>query len=276
MGNALPLPSSTLILLRDQPAGAEPFSVLMLERHGSITFPGAHAFPGGVLETADATAPGASLPASQRWAPSGEGDGPSEALPYWVAAVRELFEELGILLARRDGRLLEEPLAPTHVALRARVLAGEPFAAVLAEAGLVPATDELYYLARWITPSANPRRFDTRFLVGRMPAGQEALVDGTETVSCAWFTPRAALAAYQEGHIVLIPPTVRTLDDLSRFPSVEAVLEDAARRAVRAVTPELVQDGPLTAIRYPDGTGNAAFPARQLVLRDGRWRPTDD
>jgi 8-oxo-dGTP pyrophosphatase MutT (NUDIX family) len=276
MGIASPLPSSTLILLREDPAAGEPFSVLMLERHGSITFPGAHAFPGGVLEAADADAPGASLPASQRWAPSGEGDGPTEALRYWIAAVRELFEELGILLARRDGRLLEEPLGSAHVALRARVLGGEPFAAVLAEAGLVPATDELYYLARWITPLANPRRFDTRFLVGRMPAGQEALVDGTETVSCAWFTPRAALTAYQEGRIVLIPPTVRTLDDLCRFPSIGAVLEDAARRAVCAVTPELVQDGTLTAIRYPDSTGNAAVPARRLVLRDGRWRPTDD
>ena len=176
MGIASPLPSSTLILLREEPAAGEPFSVLMLERHGSITFPGAHAFPGGVLEEhADADAPGASLPASQRWAPSGEGDAPTEALPYWIAAMRELFEELGILLARRDGRLLEEPLGSAHTALRARVLAGEPFAAVLAEAGLVPATDELYYLARWITPIANPRRFDTRFLVGRMPAGQEAL-----------------------------------------------------------------------------------------------------
>ena len=276
MSIASPLPSSTLILLREEPAVGEPFSVLMLERHGSITFPGAHAFPGGVLEAADADAPGASLPTSQRWAPPGEGDSRAEALPYWIAAVRELFEELGILLARRDGRLLEEPLGSAHVALRARVLGGEPFAAVLAEAGLVPATDELYYLARWITPIANPRRFDTRFLVGRMPAGQEALVDGTETVSCAWFTPRAALTAYQEGRIVLIPPTVRTLDDLSRFPSIDAVLEDAARRAVRGVTPELVQEGTLTAISYPDSTGNDAHPPRRLVLRDGRWRPTDD
>src|SRR4029434_6699859 len=140
-----------------------------------------------------------------------------------------------ILLARRDGRMVELPDAT----LRARLLGGEPFTSVLADGGPGPAADELYYLARWITPIANPRRFDTRFLVGRMPAGQEALVDGTETVSCAWFTPRAALMAYQEGRIVLIPPTVRTLDDLSRFPSVEAVLEDAARRAVRAVTPEL-------------------------------------
>jgi 8-oxo-dGTP pyrophosphatase MutT (NUDIX family) len=233
MGVAVPLPSSTVILLREEPAGGEPFSVLMLERHGSITFPGIHAFPGGVLEAGDVDCCGAALPTRQRWAEPGEGDSAAEALPYWIAAVRELFEELGILLARRGGRMIES----SDMGLRARLLAGEPFAAVLADAGLVPATDELYYLARFVTPVTNPRRFDTRFLVGRMPAGQEACVDGTETVSCGWFTPRAALAAHQEARIVLIAPTLWTLDHLSRFPSIDAVLEDAAGRTVRAGPP---------------------------------------
>ncbi len=98
------------------------------------------------------------------------------------------------------------------------------------------------------------------------------MADGTETVSCTWMSPRAALGAYEAGRIVLIPPTVRTLDDLARFRSIDAVLADAAGRVVRAVTPELVQDGSLTAIRYP---GNAA-PPRRLVLQGGRWRPADD
>jgi hypothetical protein len=89
-------------------------------------------------------------------------------------------------------------------------------------------------------------------------------------------TPRAALAAYQAGRMVLVPPTVRTLDDLARFPSVEAVLSDAARRVVRAVTPEIVQVGARTAIRYPDNTGDASLPSRRLVLEQGRWRPSDD
>src|SRR5262249_25418674 len=152
----------------------EPFGVLMLERHGSITFPGVHAFPGGVVDAPDADVPGAALPARQCWAPSGEGDCPPGALPYWVAAVRELFEEVGILLAARDGRPLEGPLTPALLALRARLLGGEPFGGLLAGAGLVPATEQLLYFARWITPPTNPRRFDTRFLVGRMPPGQEA------------------------------------------------------------------------------------------------------
>ncbi|HSV08201.1 MAG TPA: hypothetical protein VLI07_16930, partial [Candidatus Binatus sp.] len=187
----------------------------------------------------------------------------------------ELFEEVGILLARDGSGLLEGPLPPSAGLLRARITAGEPFTRVLAGAGFVPATDEVFSFARWITPITNPRRWDTRFLVGRAPRGQEPAVDGTETVSCAWFTPRAALAAYEAGKIMLIPPTVRTLDDLARFPSIEAVFADARQRAVRAVVPEIVQGGPEPAIRYPESTGRSDVPARRLVLRDGRWRPAD-
>src|ERR1043166_2547859 len=192
---AVPRPSSTVVLLRDEPVDDGPFSVLLLERHGSIAFPGATAFPGGVVDAGDAEAPGALLPIAQRWAPPGEGDEPPAALPYWVAAVRELFEEVGILLASRDGRPLAGPLPAEVAGLRARVLSGEPFARVLASARLTAGTERLFYFARWITPIANPRRWDTRFLVARLPEGQEACPDGTETVSCTWMTPRAALAA---------------------------------------------------------------------------------
>jgi 8-oxo-dGTP pyrophosphatase MutT (NUDIX family) len=273
---ASPLPSTTVILLREE-QGAEPFSVLMLERHGSIAFPGAHAFPGGVVEAGDAVAPGATLPADQRWPPPEEGDTPPEALRYWVAGVRELFEEVGVLLASRSGRPVEGPLTRELLDLRTRLLAGEPFAALLGELGVVPATDRLFYFARWITPVVNPRRWDTRFLVARVPHGADPVVDGTETVSCTWFTPKAALAAYQEGRIQLIPPTVRTLDDLLRFRSLDAVLDDARGRVVRALTPVIVQEGGDTAISYPDGAAAEGRRAgRRLVLRDGRWRPDED
>jgi len=267
---AEPRPSSTVILLREEQAG---FSVLMLERHGSIAFPGAHAFPGGIVEPSDADACGARLPATQQWAAAGEGDRPPEAIIYWMAAARELFEEVGILLAMEDGHPVEGLPDAQVVELRGRVLAGEPFGRVLASAHLLPATDALFYFARWITPVTNPRRWDTRFLIGRMPAGQRPTVDGTETVSCTWFTPADALAAYERGAISLIPPTVRTLDDLARFATIDAALEAARGRVVRARRPEIVIDGDVTSIQYPDNTGTDA-PPRQLVLRDGRWRPT--
>lgn len=266
-----PRPSSTVILLRDTPGAAEPFSVLMLERHGNVTFPGVHAFPGGVVEAGDHVPHGARLPAGQAWAAPGEGDRPETALPFWIAAVREAFEEVGILLARRAGRPLAGPLSPELLALRERLRRDEPFAALLAEHGLVLDTEGLHYFARWITPPQNPRRFDTRFLVARAPDGQEPVVDGTETVSCRWLGPRAALAAYERDEIQLIPPTVRSLDDLARFPTVDDVLADALGRVVRAVTPEMLSLEGAPAIRYPD-TADAAGRPRTLVLREGRWR----
>jgi 8-oxo-dGTP pyrophosphatase MutT (NUDIX family) len=273
---AAPRPSSTVVLLRGERGEEGPFSVLLLERHGSIAFPGAHAFPGGILDPGDDEWGHATLPPSQCWTAAGDGDCPPDALRYWMAGLRELFEEVGILLARRDGRLIEGPLTPALARIRAEVLAGAAFAPALAAEGLVPAADALFYFARWITPRMNPRRWDTRFLVGEVPPGAEIVVDGTETVSAAWLTPRAALAAYEAGRIELIPPTVRTLDDLARFPSVAAVLQDAAGRVVRALTPEPTQDGGQVALAYPDNTGRAGDPLRRLVLRDGRWRPESD
>ena len=234
-----PLPSSTVILLREQAAGDDPFAILMLKRHGSVTFPGVHAFPGGVLDPHDARAPGARLPTEQAWAPPGEGDQPHDALPLWVTAVRELFEELGVLLAHdRDGRLVEAQSAEI-AALRSRLDGQTALSDLLGPHGLVPATAGLYYFARWVTPTRNPRRFDTRFLVGRMPPGQDPLADGTETESWEWLSPQAALARFIAGTIDLIPPTIRTLDDLARFPSIEAVLRDASRRVIRVGTTAL-------------------------------------
>ena len=270
---AVPLPSSTVILLREEQGADGPFSVLMLERHGSITFPGVHAFPGGVVDPGDADVTGA-LPPGQAWSSPEEGDVPPQALPLWVAGVRELFEEVGILLATRNGRMLEGPLDADLQRLRARLHAGEPFGALLAEAGLVAATDRLFSFARWITPAANPKRFDTRFLVGRLPPGQDVTVDGTETVSATWYTPESALAVYEAATIQLIPPTVLTLDDLSRFASVAAVLDDARRRIVRAASPDIVMtEGSEPTMSYPNNTGAPTGAPRRLVLRAGRWRP---
>lgn len=260
------------MLLREEIADDGPFSVLMLERHGSITFPGVHAFPGGILEPGDASVAHTGVPASQAWARPGEGDTANDAAPYWVAAVRELFEEMGILLAARDGRMLDAGDVAERVALRARLQTGESFEAILRERGLVLATDGLHYFARWVTPRVNPKRFDTRFLVGRLPAGQDAVVDGTETVSHEWLTPAAALRAFEDGRIQLIPPTVCTLDDLARFSSIDAVLDDARRRVVRSIGPDIEAGGIDPAMIHP-GDGRGGLAPRRLVLRDGRWRP---
>jgi 8-oxo-dGTP pyrophosphatase MutT (NUDIX family) len=273
---AEPLPSSTVIVLREDAQGHAPFQILMVKRHGSITFPGVHAFPGGVVDAADAQAPGAALPADQRWAGTAGADDPTTALPFWVAAVRELFEEVGVLLAVRGGWVLEGPLPAEILALRDRLHGREGLASVLAHIGAVPATHGLYAFARWVTPRVNPRRFDTRFLIGRMPAGQEPCPDGTETESCTWYTPAAALAAYLAGEIELIPPTVRTLDDLARFPSIDAALSHARTRAVVPACPEIETDGGVVTMRYPGVADDPMLPDRRLVLAQGRWRPLAD
>lgn len=273
---AAPLPSSTVILLDEDAAGRGPFRILMVKRHGSVTFPGVHAFPGGVLDAADANAPGASLPADQRWASPPAADDATTALPFWVAAVRELFEEVGVLLAARAGRLVEGPLDAAAADLRNRLHGTTGIAALLDEIDAVPATHTLYSFARWVTPSVNPRRFDTRFLVGRMPAGQEPCPDGTETESCVWYTPAGALDAYLAGEIELIPPTVRTLDDLARFESIDAALAHARTRAVVPACPEIEMQGERVTMRYPGLVGDPLLPDRRLVLEQGRWRPLAD
>jgi hypothetical protein len=127
-----------------------------------------------------------------------------------------------------------------------------------------------------VTPTANPRRFDTRFLVARVPAGQEVVVDGTETESSEWLTPAAALAAYDDERIELIPPTVRTLDDLARFADVETVLASARRRAICPACPEIEVDGERVTMRYPSPCPDDPLPARRLVLDGRRWRPLAD
>src|SRR4029450_11552583 len=112
------LPASTVSLLRDETGPDTPFSVLMLERHGSVTFPGVHAFPGGVVDPGDHEIAGARLPADQTWAPAGGGDAPHQERPDWVAAIREVFEEVGVLLARLDDRLWEGARRPQRAPLR--------------------------------------------------------------------------------------------------------------------------------------------------------------
>ncbi len=271
---ATPLPSSTVLVLRE--AGRAPFEVLMVKRHGSVTFPGVHAFPGGILDPEDAEAPGATVPEGQAWHEAAGGDRPPDVLRYWVAALRELFEETGVLVARRGGRLLEGPLPDEIDALRATVLADRGFAAVLRTIDAVPATDLVYSCSRWVTPVVNPKRFDTRFVVTRLPAGQGVRIDGTENESHRWVTPAEGLEIYERGEIELIPPTVRTLDDLARFASVEAVFESARDRRVLPACPEIETGGDRVTMTYPSPDPHDPLPARRLVLDRGRWRPLDE
>jgi 8-oxo-dGTP pyrophosphatase MutT (NUDIX family) len=175
---ATPRAASTILLLRDGPTGLE---VFMVVRHHEIDFAsGALVFPGGRMEAADAEL-------AREGAPFADGlDGTARALR--IAAIREAFEECGVLLARPAG---EERFVPAE---RASALdRSAPFAGLMARERLLPATDALVPFARWITPAFLPKRFDTHFFLALAPPDHALAHDGRETVDSLWIAPRDAL-----------------------------------------------------------------------------------
>lgn len=204
-------PAATMLLLRDTPQGLE---VLMTRRSITASFaPGAFVFPGGGIDTADALAHGQS---TRR---------PTQNdlhLTQAIAAIRESFEELGILLARRaDGAHLE-------TAQIATLDRQAPFAAQCAAQGLTLAGAEVFVFAHWVTDRDLPRRFDVPFLVARMPEGQEPVADGSEQFEPMWVRPVDALARHAAGQFFIIFPTIRTLQRLQAYSTVQAVLDACA------------------------------------------------
>ena len=209
---ATPKSAATLLLLRDGPQGLQ---VLMTRRSAQASFaPGAYVFPGGGLDPADALA----QEVCQRR------PGQDDALAArCVAAIRESFEELGILLAHRpDGRMAD-----------ARDVAQLDRKAPLIEqcrsSGHRLAVDHVFYLAHWITDRDLPRRFDVPFLVARMPQGQTPVADESEQFEPVWVNPAEALQRHEAGQFFMIFPTIRTLERLKAHDSVESVLSACAQ-----------------------------------------------
>jgi glyoxylase-like metal-dependent hydrolase (beta-lactamase superfamily II)/8-oxo-dGTP pyrophosphatase MutT (NUDIX family) len=203
--------AATVLLLRDTPAGLE---VLMTRRSATASFaPSAYVFPGGGIDSADALAHGQS---TRRQTQS------DLHLTQAIAAIRESFEELGVLLARHaDGRHPDT----ADIASLDRTA---PFSAQCAARGLQLAGSEVFVLAHWITDRDLPRRFDVPFLVARMPQGQIPLADETEQFEPSWVRPADALARHTEGGFFMVYPTVRTLERLQKFADVDAVLSACA------------------------------------------------
>jgi glyoxylase-like metal-dependent hydrolase (beta-lactamase superfamily II)/8-oxo-dGTP pyrophosphatase MutT (NUDIX family) len=204
-------PAATVLLLRDAPGGIE---VLMTRRSMSASFaPGAYVFPGGGIDAAD----GQAHPMAARRTTQDD-----LRLTQAIAAIRESFEELGVLLARHpDGRMAND----ADIAALDRKA---PFAPQCAARGLVLAADDVYVLAHWITDRDLPRRFDVPFLVARMPPGQQPVADEAEQFEPVWIDPARALAQHAAGQFFMIFPTIRTLERLQHFKTVEAVLAACA------------------------------------------------
>jgi 8-oxo-dGTP pyrophosphatase MutT (NUDIX family) len=237
----VPRLAATVVLLR--PAGGG-FEAYVLRRAASMAFAsGMYAFPGGGVDPADAGADlGWAGPAPDEWAhrlgrPAGE------AQAVVCAAVREVFEEAGVLLAVG----VTDTAGDGWEADRQRLVAHEAhLAEVLARRGLVLRSDLLGAWARWITPEFESRRFDTYFFVAALPEGQLTRDVSGEADLTMWVRPADAVARYEAGQIAMLPPTVVVLRELAAYPDIAAVLAAAAERdAATAVIPraEIAPDG---------------------------------
>jgi glyoxylase-like metal-dependent hydrolase (beta-lactamase superfamily II)/8-oxo-dGTP pyrophosphatase MutT (NUDIX family) len=234
----VPRPAASVVVVRDAAVGIE---VLLLRRaEGGGVNGGVWVFPGGVVDDADADAQhcGAGLDDAQASAALGLAQG---GLAYWVAAVRECFEEAGLLYARAPGAA--ELIAPAGeaaerlAAWRAPLHRGErTLAQLCAAAGWQLALDRLVYFSHWLTPPLRIKRFDTRFFVAAAPPGQPVRCDGVELLEHRWLRPADALV--QAEALRLMTPTRKTLEALARFDRVEALLAWArAPREVARIMP---------------------------------------
>jgi 8-oxo-dGTP pyrophosphatase MutT (NUDIX family) len=251
--------AASVILARDVSGGLE---ILLLQRHPDSRFsPGAFAFPGGRLEPADAA------PGVEAWCRGlGRTDAArqmpdvrpaDQAIGFWVAALREAFEEAGILLAYgREGRFVDLATLDAVRAHRAPCRADSAvFGRLLSDFDLVLAADRVVYWAHWITPEERPIRYDTRFFVAAAGADQAPEPDGFEMVSARWIAPDDALARHRARELVLPLPTQRILASLGGHRDVGALLDAARGREVRSVRPRIVREGGGERILLPDDSG---------------------
>ncbi len=244
---AVPVPAATILLLRDAPGGLE---VFMVKRHHQIDFvAGALVFPGGKVEKSDADA------ALTEFFDGGA-DWTETMRAMGAGAIREAFEESGILLARdaRHGdfvtseRLADLQLYRPLLEKREAVLAD-----VLRKEKLRLALDQLVHFAHWITPANMPKRFDTHFFLAAAPEDQLALHDGHESVDSVWICPQAALGEAESGRRTIIYPTLMNLVRLAESRDVADALERARQQPIVTVQPALA--------RGADGKNELAIPA---------------
>jgi len=234
----VPRPAATVMLVRDSRSGIE---VFLMERSAHGMFGGLHVFPGGKVDDADH---------AKRWVALSRGPDDVAAsatlgldvggLSYWVACIRECFEEAGVLLARgsdaRTLRLKSANMRTRYERWRDRINANEDgvLESMCRQENLLLATDQLAYVSHWITPMDQPKRYNTRFFVARAPANQEALHDGHETVHSVWIRPEEALERFNAGQLNLISPTFKNLEAIAGYASTEELLE--AKRTIDPAT----------------------------------------
>jgi 8-oxo-dGTP pyrophosphatase MutT (NUDIX family) len=260
---ARPRDAATVMLVRDQPAGME---VFMLRRNLNSDFVGgAYVFPGGKVDDSDRTDDLSAVCDGR------SDEGASDllgidrgGLAYWVAAIRECFEEAGVLLAfpaadgeRRVLSLVEPAVAARYARYRTEVYAGTlRLVDLCLLEGLCLDARRIHYFSHWITPEGGPRRFDTRFFVAAAPPEQVPLHDDGETIANLWIRPADALDRHHAGRLELILPTMKNLEAISRFDRSEDLLAAAAAlEQPPTILPRVVKDSEGLRIVLPGDPG---------------------
>ena len=268
-----PIPAATVIMLRDGDGdGDGGLEVFLVKRHAkSNVLGGVFVFPGGKVDQLDGelgrelggqldTALPIDQPLNNLHAALNEPDiDHATAASLYIAAVREVFEEAGVLFALGARA--------AHAERAAALLGkGHTFAAVLAEMDLRLQTRSLVPWSRWITPvtpSVMNKRFDTRFFVAAVPPGQIALHDGFEAIESTWLKPRTALELQRDGLIEMAPPQIMTLAHLSRFANVKAAIDYAGNHAPPVILPHAIDIDGTRLICYP---GDEAHPIKRKAM----------
>jgi 8-oxo-dGTP pyrophosphatase MutT (NUDIX family) len=235
---APPRPASTVVLARDGEEGPE---VLLLRRHGRSGFAaGAWVFPGGTVDKADrdlAIADRIDGPTPEEWALRLQLSDPAEALGFVVAAIREAFEETGILLARAGGESEIADADSLEVARRALLSEVVDLRQVAVTRNVHLSAREMVYLAHWVTPEPEPRRYDTRFFLARAAADAVCVPHEAEMTESIWLSPAVAVQHFEADSLKMLPPTVHTLRRLARFTSTDDMLAALADAPVPMILP---------------------------------------
>ena len=273
-----PKDSSTVILVRED--GCAPCEVFLACRHERQSFmAGAYVFPGGRVDDSDFTLTDRiSVPAGFD-APARLQDdtlSSARALALFICAIRETFEETGILIAHTaDG---QPPDGQCLILWRNTLRAGrKSFRDLVRDENLFFPLDVLVPYAHWITPEILPKRFATRFFLTALPPGQSATTDNAEMTDCLWIAPKEALRLYRKQDILLMPPTIKTLDELSVFATLDELLAFTRQKTFHPVLPQPA--GNLLKLPHDPEYGIAPFrtppcagePSR-LILADGIWQ----
>jgi 8-oxo-dGTP pyrophosphatase MutT (NUDIX family) len=297
--NSTPQRAATVILLRE--GKTQGFEVFLLKRHEKSSFMGGnYVYPGGRVDAEDMRpemiALGRGISPRKAYRILKDAGSPEESVGHWIAGIRELFEEAGILLADTptllpscSQNLLGRRLPDYRLSLQRKEVT---FLQLAQSVNLSLALDELHYYAHWITPEARSQRFDTRFFLARQPFGQEASHDQKETTAGIWLSPCHALEENLRGEVVLSPPTLKTLEDLSRFDCLSDVFEAPKKHEPYPILPILTKISEEPVIIFPwdpeyktfrrnEGPvkGGHGAPSRpgdnttRLILREDRWHP---